>query len=419
MPLTLRFPDAALEREWWAWHAAEQRRVLRGGVVVMAFGASAFAAIDLLLWPAQLPTLLLIRAAMLLLLAPAIYAFFAPGSSARMARSAQEWMLYVCAVLVLGLGAISWVVFPSLTEGRAYGALLALNALLCGLYGATGLRVLYAGALCVLATGGFVLGMALSYPLGREMLVTLVGFGVGTNAVGLALSRGLERSGRVEFLRARELAEEQRRSDALLLNVMPQEWAARLSGGSALLDRVPDAAVLFATVTGFGEEAAARRPLAAVALLDDVVACLDEVVLGHGAERIKTVGATYMAAVGVAGRGLGDRGLGDPAARAGQLALDLLSAVEQLSAQQGVSLGLRVGLAVGPLVVGVIGRSTYAFDCWGDTVNTASRLDSAGEPGRVHVLQTSAERLRPLRVEPRGVVELKGKGPTETAWLIA
>jgi class 3 adenylate cyclase len=386
--------------------------VLRGGLAVLVAGIALFAGLDALLWPELFGRLLVVRAATLALLAPALPAFFGRRAAERLEAHAQAWLLYVAAATLAGLSGISWIIFPALTGGRAFAAVLALNVFLSGLYGATGLRFRYAAGLGLAATGLFLAGILLRATPTPGLLLAFGTFGFGANAVGLVVSRSLERSARRAFLRARELADEQARSEALLLNVMPRAWAERLETGASRLDRVPDAAVLFATVTGFAEAAAGLSPLAAVELLDAVVARLDALVTARGAERIKTVGATYIAAVGVTGAPAGD-----PAADGAALARAMVAEVEALAAERGVALRLRVGLATGPLVVGVIGRSRYAFDCWGDTVNTAARLDAAGEAGRVLTTAATAARVGEGRVRPRGPTALKGKGVVETAWV--
>ncbi len=410
--MSLRFGDAALERAWWAWHAAEQTRVLKSGFAVLLTGLVLFAGLDALLWPDRLGALLAVRGATIALLLPALPAFFGRRAAERLAQGAQAWLLYVAAVTLLGLSGISWIIFPSLTGGRAFAAVLALNVFLTALYGATGLRFRYAAGLGLAATALFLAGILLRASPTPGLLLAFSTFGLGANAVGLVVSRWLERSARRAFLRARELAEEQARSEALLLNVMPRAWAERLETGASRLDRVPDAAVLFATIGGFAEAAAGLSPLAVVELLDAVVARLDALVTARGAERIKTVGATYIAAVGVTGAPPGD-----PATDGAALALAMLAEVDALAAERGVVLRLRVGLATGPLVVGVIGRRRYAFDCWGDTVNTAARLDAAGEPGRVLTTFATARRAGVGRVTPRGPTPLKGKGEVDAAWL--
>ena len=108
------------------------------------------------------------------------------------------------------------------------------------------------------------------------------------------------------------------------------------------------------------------------------------------------------------------------ATRAAEAELAMRERVRAIAASEGKPVALRVGLATGPVVAGVIGRTRIAFDCWGDTANLAARLDTHGEVDRIHVSERAAERLRDaFAIEPRGLVPIKGKGPLPTHWLVA
>ncbi len=220
--------------------------------------------------------------------------------------------------------------------------------------------------------------------------------------------------GRRDFLLGLELESASRRTERLLLNLMPSRLAARLKEGEGVLDRVPRATVLFASLVGFDDATRGLAPLAAVRLLDRVVAHFDRIARAHGVERIKTVGPTYMAAGGVAA-GAEREEHAEAVARA---VLAMRALVRELAAREGVPLRLRAGLATGPVVAGVIGRTRLAFDCWGDTANLASRLDSHGEPDRIQIAASTARALeRTFALAQRGRVVLKGKGDVETWWL--
>ena len=170
------------------------------------------------------------------------------------------------------------------------------------------------------------------------------------------------------------------------------------------MDRVPEATVLFATVVGFADATAGRPSLEVVDLLDRIVARLDALTVESGVERIKTIGATYMAGAGLSASSA------DHAAATARLALRMIEAVRAMETG-GAPLDLRIGLCAGPLVVGVIGRTRYAFDCWGDTVNTASRLEGVAAPGEVLAAGEVFRRLPGM--EPKGPMVLKGKGEVD------
>lgn len=411
-PLT--FDDPALERAWWAWFAAERNRVMRGGVAVLLGGVLLFAPIDWLLYPSEAVTLLVIRvvtAGFILLAAPA---FFGADSSRQLARHGQEWLFYVCAIAFLGMGLVGWVIAPVEADERQFAPMLALAVLLSGLYGVTGMRVAYAAPLGIGMSVIFgVLAMLRLSPAPEGFLVALTTFLPGANVLGVVMSYTMEQEARRAFLRSRALEAEGRRADELLLNVMPRTFADRLTRSSGTcLDRLPDASVLFATLVGFEAATAGKDPIAAVALLDRIVATFDGLAAQMGVERVKNIGATSMMAAGVTAR------RADHAEAAVRLALAMRTSVRELAQKEGLAVSLRIGVASGPLTVGVIGRTRHAFDCWGDTVNTAARLDTFGEPDRIQLNAAAVARLgMAVGVVRRGSIPIKGKGTIDTWWV--
>jgi class 3 adenylate cyclase len=211
----------------------------------------------------------------------------------------------------------------------------------------------------------------------------------------------------------RGLAVEREKSEMLLLNVMPASIARRLkSGERPLADRFEEAAVLFADIVGFTPMAEGLAPESVVGLLDDLFTEFDSLAELHGLEKIKTVGDAYVAVGGVP----------EPTPRAPvavvEMALDMLDLVANRPAPNGGSLSLRIGIDVGPVVAGVIGRQKFSYDLWGDTVNTASRMESHGVPGAIQVTPRAHERLKHLyRFERRGEVDVKGKGSI-SPWIL-
>lgn len=208
----------------------------------------------------------------------------------------------------------------------------------------------------------------------------------------------------------RELAEERQRSEALLLNVLPQRIVDRLQAGeTTIADRLDDVAVIFSDFVGFTGIAARQPASTLVGELNGLFSRFDAACEAHGVEKIKTIGDAYMAAAGLT------PGPVDPPLAAAEVALEMRAAAEET----GGAWQVRIGIDVGSLVAGVIGTRKFAYDLWGDTVNVASRLEAAAPAGQIQVSAAVAARLADrFELAPRGVVELKGKGPTPTFLLL-
>ena len=207
-----------------------------------------------------------------------------------------------------------------------------------------------------------------------------------------------------------DLETERARSHELLLNILPQPIIDRLNNGEQVIaDRLDDVAVLFSDFVGF-TEISGRLPVdVLVGSLNELFSAFDEACASFGVEKIKTIGDAYLAAAGLSGT---ENGHVEAAA---DLALAMLAAVEAA----GPPWQIRIGLHRGPVVAGVIGRNKFVYDLWGDAVNVASRLETTAPPGRIHVSEVCADALRTsFDLEPRGAVELKGKGSTEAYFLV-
>lgn len=204
------------------------------------------------------------------------------------------------------------------------------------------------------------------------------------------------------------------KSERLLHGILPPVIVDRLRDGAGVVaDRFESATVLFADLAGFTPLAQRKSAEQVVELLDEVFAALDALVERHGLEKIKTIGDAYMVAAGVPSP------RSDHVAAMAAFALEARRTIAELSARLDEPLEARIGIHTGPLVAGVIGRSKFAYDLWGDVVNTAARMESHGETGRIHVTSAVAEALsgRGYSLDARGSIEVKGKGPMSTYWL--
>jgi adenylate cyclase len=228
------------------------------------------------------------------------------------------------------------------------------------------------------------------------------------------------------FVRAREralselarqhgaLELEQAKSERLLLNVLPASVAARLKEHDGIIaDDFAAATVLFADIVGFTPLSERLPASEVVSLLDEVFARWDALVAGIGVEKIKTIGDAYMVAGGI------PLGRDDHAEAIAGLALAMGPQLADCSAATGVPLQVRIGIDSGPVVAGVIGRAKFSYDLWGDTVNTASRMEAHAPAGAIQVTERAYERLRHrFDLRRRGEIEIKGKRPMSCYLLV-
>jgi len=210
-----------------------------------------------------------------------------------------------------------------------------------------------------------------------------------------------------------DLEAEREKSEKLLLNILPLKIASRLKTGEDLIaDKFADVTVLFADLVGFTPLSTRLQPRQLVDLLNRIFSSFDDLALELGLEKIKTIGDCYMAAAGL------PEPRPDHAKIAADMALGMLKKLAAINAKAGEALELRIGMHTGPVVAGVIGTHKFVYDAWGDAVNTASRMESHGKAGEIHVSPMTFRLLRNDYVfSPRGPVEIKGKGTMETYFL--
>ncbi|MEK6224943.1 MAG: adenylate/guanylate cyclase domain-containing protein [Chloroflexota bacterium] len=211
------------------------------------------------------------------------------------------------------------------------------------------------------------------------------------------------------------LAAEQERSEGLLLNILPKQIADRLKAGERrIADSHAHATVLFADLVGSTALALELTPDALIGVLNDVFSHIDDLAQRHGVEKIRTIGDNWMGVSGV------PLSRADHALAAVRMALDVRDFIERYRTPERRSLAVRIGLNSGPLVAGVIGKHKFVYDIWSDTVNTASRMESQGMAGRVQVSETTYALVKDDFVcEERGAIDVRGRGPLTTYFVLA
>jgi adenylate cyclase len=212
----------------------------------------------------------------------------------------------------------------------------------------------------------------------------------------------------------RAMEAEYQRSETLLANILPASIAERLKNPAhnIIADKYDDASILFADIAGYTKRASDTTPTELVRFLDALYTDLDGLVDRHGLEKIKTSGDSYMVVSGV------PQARPDHLEALACLALDMADAVADLKDPQGRDVPLRIGLAAGPVVAGVVGARKFFYDVWGDAVNVASRMEATDIEGRIQVPHDVYQRLTPaFDFEDRGEIDVKGKGVMHTWYL--
>lgn len=242
------------------------------------------------------------------------------------------------------------------------------------------------------------------------------GFVVNAAAAGglavYVMSLGMKQIQRAEVA----LEDQYQRSETLLDNILPRSISERLKDPAhdEIADTYDDASILFADIVGFTAMSSHHSPSTVVHFLNELYLALDTLTDRYGLEKIKTTGDSYMVVSGV------------PVSRPDHLevlaryALEMQEVCRRIAGPDGAPAHLRVGLACGPVVAGVVGSTKFFFDVWGDAVNVASRMESTGVADRIQVTDSVRDRLADRFVfEERGVVSVKGKGDQRTWFLLS
>ena len=323
-----------------------------------------------------------------------------------------EWVSVAIAAATLLL----WVFYvsniSSLPSEYGYVGIILITS-----FTYTLLRLRFAWVLLVMWIG-FVGYLTFAFTVEYVYVVTrtlatlyMISFGF----LGALAAYRMERFTRQLFLRERQLDRERSRSDGLLLNTFPEAIVEQLktASGERIAQRFDAVGVVFADAVGSTEQAARSTPEAFTDALDQLFSHFDEIAARHGLEKIKTIGDAYLAVAGA------PTPVSDHAHATVAMALDMVAEAGKVRWPSGDAIVVRVGVATGPAVAGVIGDQRFAYDLWGDTVNLASRLEESARAGSVLVSESTARDLTDrYEFGPPETLDLKGKGPTPVRVLL-
>ena len=325
------------------------------------------------------------------------------------------WQPMLAATLLAN--AAIWSIHGAVVVGaRADWGYAGLMIVLAFTYVLSRIRFVYVSAIGVVAIAFHNVVMVGFTQIDSTDLLVADYFLIVFAAIGMAAAFGLERFARLLFFRERELDLARHRADELLHRTLPTSIVDRLKvRGEApdagfIADSLPCVTVLFVDLVGFTAQTQRIEPSTLVTMLDDLFSSFDGIAARCGLEKIKTVGDAYMAVAGA------PMARADHAEAAAAMALEVSILMGARRWPTDEPMSVRIGMATGPAVAGVIGRNKFAYDLWGDVVNLASRLESSAEPGRILVDDAAHAALaRSHRFDAPVTLALKGKGTTR-AW---
>jgi adenylate cyclase len=404
-PLTLRFCDRDIEAGFRAARAGANIRQLRVSLLIAAALNIGFAPLDYLVLTQNVSTALIIRV-------PIVTALFLVALGLSYSPLFRGWETYLPPIVVFCFTLAYAALNAIAASPDVYLSGYIIVTLYLLVFVPTGFIV--SSGLAWFCTVVFAVTIPLSRTIALGSLLTVYTQFIAANLVGMFALYWIESFRRLDFLNLRRIEDERSRHHELLARILPRSVIERLERGEQrIADEFPESTVLFADIVGFTEISARHKPAEIVELLNGVFGRFDKLVEQHGVEKIKTVGDVYMVAGGVP-----DRRPGHVEAIA-DLALEMIAETCHMLGPDGEPLQIRVGIHSGPLIAGVIGESRFGYDLWGNTVNTASRMESHGVPGRIQVSDAVYRRLKDkFALESQGQIEIKGKGGMTTWHLI-
>ncbi len=409
--IRLRFPEpmeTAFREDYNRRWLTTNRAAFAGGILLIAV----FGVVDVWAAPHHLATILFLRYAVCCTITVGLLLFSFSPTYLRLMQPLGTTVVIVVGCALVMMDAV-------IAQGEPGFGLYIFGVPIVIVFAYTAPRLRFPYALTagtVLAAVSIVVAVADGALRGNDAPVRFLvteGILLATNLIGMLAGYFIESGLRSNYMQQLILEQERQRSDALLLNILPAPVAERLKRGESVVDGYDEVTVLFADLVGFTPMSAEMSPQALVTFLNQIFSRFDRLAEDHTLEKIKTIGDAYLAVGGM------PVPRSDHAERVARFAMDMQKAIDEVGARQGVPVRLRIGMHTGPVVAGVIGLRKFSYDLWGDTVNTASRMESHGEPGRIHVSDASHERLKDrFAFEGPVLVNVKGKGEMQTYYLV-
>ncbi|MBD1921638.1 hypothetical protein H6F77_11095 [Microcoleus sp. FACHB-831] len=404
--LTLQF-DGELERDFLKDYFHKFLQQVRFALLAGTGVYATYGILDALMVPEEKYKLWFIR---YVIVCPLLLGIFCFSYS----RQFRKFMQASISLAVL-LAGFSIMLMPVIVREPNYlkDIYVALMLLIMATYTFTKLRFAYASLTCWIIVGTYeiVAIWVENFPLAKLLSIN---FGlVSANFIGMFASYLLEQYIRRDFLQNRLLKEEREKSERLILNILPAAIACQLKEDhQTLADHFPEATVLFADIVGFTSLSTRIAPIQMVGMLNEIFSAFDGLAEKHGLEKIKTIGDAYMVVGGL------PIPRPDHVEAIAEMALDMQQAISDFNTSTGEPFSIRIGINTGPVVAGVIGIKKFIYDLWGDTVNTASRMESHGIPGSIQVTEETYKVLQDKYIfQERGAIHVKGKGEMHTYFL--
>jgi class 3 adenylate cyclase len=407
----LHFPEE-IEKQFRVDYHKSTRSSTRIALVLGLFLYSLFGVLDIYAVPISRDTVWFIR---YIIVAPVTVLVLITSYIDLFQKYIQTLMCVVVAVSGLGIVAMIAITREAEFGNRFYFTGLILICMWA--YGLLRLRFWYA----VLANLIIMVGYKYATIGIKQLLESETGivifimhnfFFLGANVIGMFTSYTLERYTRRDFLQKSTITMQRDQADQLLFNILPERIAEKLKQSNDIIaEEFDSASVLFTDIVGFTPISASFDPHAVVNMLNELFSRFDELVDKYDVEKIQVAGDGYMVAAGV------PTPRPDHAVVLARLAFDMLVYVKGEEFLGGRHpLEIRIGLNSGPLIGGVIGRKKYYYAIWGDTVNTASRMESHGQSGKIQITRATYELLKDdFECEYIGQIPIKGKGQMD-AW---